>query len=148
MRTERAKNILYWITTVLGPASFVMGGVLQLTRSSEVTAAFQHLGYPIYFASILGAWKIAGAVVTVVPRMPRLKEWAYAGFFFDLTAASLSHGFSGDGLVNIIEPLVFLGLVMASWALRPSDRRLAPALAGSVAFRRAPAGLSAVDVQA
>jgi uncharacterized membrane protein YphA (DoxX/SURF4 family) len=116
---------LYWVTTILGPASFVMGGVIQLTHAPEVATTLNHLGYPLYFATILGIWKILGAVTTVVPGLPRLKEWAYAGFVFDLTAAAASHAYAGDALSDIIAPLVFLVPVLLSWALRPDGRRLA-----------------------
>jgi len=83
-----------------------------------------HLGYPLYFASILGFWKLAGAIAIVAPGFPRLKEWAYAGFFFNLTAAAASQAAVGGSAADVIAPLVFLALVMASWALRPSSRTL------------------------
>src|SRR5258707_608724 len=86
-----------------------------------------HLGYPAYFAWILGVGKLLGAIIIAVPGLPRLKEWAYAGFFFDLTAAAFSRASVGDGAADIIAPLVFLALVLASWALRPTSRRLATA---------------------
>jgi hypothetical protein len=128
MRNERIasriKTIAYWTTTILGPASFVIGGVISLTGGPEVATALNHLGYPAYFALILGVSKLAGAVVTVVPGVPRLKEWAYAGFFFDLTAAAYSHAAVGDSTADVVGPLVFLALVAASWALRPAGRRL------------------------
>jgi hypothetical protein len=90
-----------------------------------VVATLRHLGYPAYFALILGLGKLLGAVAIVMPRFPRLKEWAYAGFFFDLTAGAYSRAAVGDSAVDIIAPLVFLALTMASWALRPDSRRLA-----------------------
>ena len=125
MRNDKIKNIAFWITTVLGPASFVIGGVLHLTQTEQVVSVMNHLGYPAYFASILGIWKLLGAIAIVVPRFPRLKEWAYAGFFFDLTAAAVSRAAVGDSAGDILAPLVFLALVLASWALRPASRRLA-----------------------
>jgi DoxX-like family len=60
----------------------------------------------------------------LVPGFPRLKEWAYAGFFFELTGAAASHAFVGNDVGQIPAPLGFLALVMASWALRPASRRL------------------------
>jgi uncharacterized membrane protein YphA (DoxX/SURF4 family) len=125
MTKEQIKNTAYWIATILGPASFVIGGVLNLTQSKEVVSVMNHLGYPAYFASLLGAWKLLGAIVIVVPRFPRLKEWAYAGFFFDLTAAAVSRAAVGDRAADIVAPLMFLALVLASWALRPASRTLA-----------------------
>ncbi len=129
--SERTRTIAYWITTVLGPASFVVGGTLFLTRGDEQVAVLAHLGYPAYMLTILGVWKWLGAIAIVAPGLPLLKEWAYAGFFFDLTGAAASHAFAGDAPGDVVAPLVFLVLVMASWALRPPSRRLAgtPALA-------------------
>ena len=126
-RNERVRSVAYWATTILGPASFVYGGILNIARSPEAVAGVQHLGYPLYFATILGVWKVLGAITIVAPRLPRLKEWAYAGFFFDLTGAAASRVFVGDGLAEgggVVAPLVFLALVMASWTLRPASRRL------------------------
>jgi uncharacterized membrane protein YphA (DoxX/SURF4 family) len=125
MKNEPIKNIAYWVTTIFGPASFVIGGVLHLTRAEQVMSGLSHLGYPAYFASILGLWKLLGAIAVVMPRFPRLKEWAYAGFFFDLTAAAVSRAAVGDSASDIVAPLVFLVLVLASWALRPASRKLA-----------------------
>lgn len=123
-RQSTLRRVAFWATTLLGPSSFVIGGVLHLQGGKEVIAGLHHLGYPTYFASILGVWKILGAVTITVPGLPRLKEWAYAGFFFDLTAAAASRAFSGDGVGDVVAPLVFLALVMASWALRPQSRML------------------------
>jgi hypothetical protein len=124
MTKERARTIAYWVTTILGPTSFVIGGVINLMRDEQAVATLQHLGYPAYFASILGAGKLLGAIVITMPRVPRLKEWAYAGFFIDLTAAAISRAAVGDSAADIIAPLGFLALVLASWALRPADRKL------------------------
>ena len=124
MNDGKAKTIAYWTTTILGPASFVVGGYLHVMRVDYIVATLGHLGYPPYLATIIGVWKLLGAITTVVPGLPRLKEWAYAGFFFDLTGAAASHAFSGDGAGKIITPLFFLALVMASWALRPASRML------------------------
>ena len=125
MKTARIRTTAYWVATVLGPASFIVGGVLGVTHEASVMSTLEHLGYPPYFATISGAWKVMGALAIVAPGLPRLKEWAYAGFFFELTAAAASRAFVGDGAVDIIAPLVFLALVAASWALRPASRTLA-----------------------
>lgn len=124
MTKERMKNIAYWVTTILGPASFVIGGYLHLVHSDQVMGTIQHLGYPAYFATLLGIGKLCGAIITVIPRFPRLKEWAYAGFFIDLTSAAASSAFSGESLGVIAQPFLYLVLVMASWALRPPSRKL------------------------
>ncbi|MGO4499078.1 DoxX family protein [Paenibacillus sp. 2RAB27] len=82
------------------------------------------LGYPEYILTILGFWKLMAVIAILIPRFPRLKEWAYAGFFFELSGAAASHILNGDSLALAAQPLVFLALVMASWALRPRSRKL------------------------
>ena len=124
MTRSNAKTIAYWVVTIFGPASFVIGGYLHLTRDPQVMATLAHLGYPAYFATILGTWKLLGAIAIVIPGFPRVKEWAYAGFFFDLTGAAATRAFVGDGVADIVAPLVFLGLVMASRALAPARRKI------------------------
>lgn len=134
MTYQKARKIAFWTATILGPSSFVIGGVLNLSQSNEALEALQHLGYPAYFALVLGFWKLAGAIAITVPGLPRLKEWAYAGFMFNLTSAAISHAASGDGVGDVIAPLVFLALVLTSWALRPASRTLAaPAAAPAAA---------------
>jgi uncharacterized membrane protein YphA (DoxX/SURF4 family) len=73
------------------------GGVGDILRTQPVVDGMTHLGYPAYFCVILGVWKVLGAVAVLVPRFPRLKEWAYAGAVFELTGASASHLAVGDG---------------------------------------------------
>ena len=124
MKQQTIKTVAFWATTILGPTSFVIGGVLSIQQSPEVVTGMQHLGYPLYFATLLGVWKLLGAIAITVPGLPRVKEWAYAGFAFDLTAAVVSHAAVGDPAVEVGAPLVFLALVAASWALRPASRRL------------------------
>jgi hypothetical protein len=85
------------------------------------------LGYPLYFFAILGFWKVAGAIAILVPRFPRLKEWAYAGIFFDLTGAAVScaavGGYGAYGF-HVIAPLLLTAFTVASWALRPQSRTI------------------------
>ena len=91
-----------------------------------------HLGYPPFFPTVLGTWKLLGAFAILIPRLPRLKEWAYAGMIFDLTGAAASRGFAGDGPALFAIPLVIAMLVLASWRLRPPTRqRSSPAMARS-----------------
>jgi uncharacterized membrane protein YphA (DoxX/SURF4 family) len=118
------KTIGYWVLTAVTALAFLGGGMGDVTHAAQVMEAMGKLGYPAYFATILGAWKLLGAVAILAPGFPRLKEWAYAGIFFDLSGAALSHASSGDPAVKIMTPLFILGFAMASWALRPSSRRL------------------------
>lgn len=123
-KRQKLRTIAYWVTTILGPASFVIGGTLFLAGAEQPSTALASLGYPPYLLKILGVWKILGAVASVAPGLPRLKEWMYAGFFFELTGAAASHALAGHSIGKVLEPVPFLVLVAASWALRPASRRV------------------------
>jgi len=120
----KTRALPYWITTGLFALPLTFSGLSGLSRAPQMVAGMQHLGYPTYFLSILGTWKLLGVVALLVPGFPRLKEWAYAGFTFSLTGAAASHLASGDGLGGALPPVVLLGLLLASWSLRPAARRL------------------------
>jgi uncharacterized membrane protein YphA (DoxX/SURF4 family) len=120
----KARTIGYWVCTVLIALSFLSGGLAQLLQVPQSVEGLTRLGYPIYFIQLLGVWKVLGAVAILVPRFATLKEWAYAGMFFDLTGASISHAAMASELRHVIVPLVLAGLVVASWALRPESRKL------------------------
>jgi len=83
------------------------------------------LGYPTYFMTIIGTWKLLGVAALLAPRQPLLKEWAYAGFAFNLAGATASHVFSGDPLGVFARPAIILAIGAASYLLRPAERRLA-----------------------
>ncbi len=85
--SSRSHIIAYWVTTALVVSELALGGVWDILRAPQVRGLIERLGYPLYFLVILGIWKLLGAVALVIPRFPRLKEWAYAGVFFDLTGA-------------------------------------------------------------
>ena len=126
-KAERNRAIAYWVTTALLVFELVLGGVWDVLRVPHVRAVMERLGYPTYFVVILGVWKLLGAVALVIPRFPRLKEWAYAGMVFNLTGALVSHVASGDIEVG---PMVYLvvmtGVTAVSWSLRPASRRSFP----------------------
>ena len=126
-KTSRTARIAYWVATGAVAAAFAVPGVANLARAPHIAQDMAHLGYPIYFMTILGAWKILAAVAVLAPRLPRLKEWAYAGMIFDLTGAAISRAVAHDGPVMIIVPLLIAGVVIASWALRPEERVLGKA---------------------
>ena len=128
----KTKSVAYWITTIL-VAFFMTGGVSQIFQyRANPHGVVPALGYPMYFFLILGVWKVLGAIAILVPRFPRLKEWAYAGIFFDLTGAAAScaavGGYGAYGF-HVLAPLIIAGLAVASWALRPPSRTIAPSLA-------------------
>ena len=83
-----------------------------------------HLGYPVYFLTILGVWKILGVVAVLIPKFPLLKEWAYAGFFFVMSGAMISHIFIGDPASELIPSLLLLILTLISWYFRPASRKI------------------------
>jgi uncharacterized membrane protein YphA (DoxX/SURF4 family) len=118
--TTRTKKVFYWLSTGLAGLALTAAGVTSLMRTPQMVATMSHLGYPSYVATILGTWKLLGVLAIVTPGFPRLKEWAYAGFFFDLTGAAMSHAASGDPVRVVIVPLVLLVAVMVSWALQPA----------------------------
>jgi len=129
------RAVAYWICTVLVAFVFLSGGAANLWRPPQVLEGMTHLGYPPYFVLILGAWKLLGGIVILLPGLALLKEWAYAGMIFDLTGATASHLAVGDSLFHVVTPLVIAAVVLASWALRPASRRLPRAGLGSEAAR-------------
>ena len=122
-----ARTIIYWTFTVLLAFELVSGSVWNLLQIEWVHVQLNHLGYPLYFAYILGVWQMGGAAVIIAPRFPRVKEWAYAGSFFEFSGAVASHLLAGDGVKVWLTPLVYATIVIVSWALRPADRRLSNA---------------------
>jgi len=124
----RAKGIAYWTMTIMVALPIGSGGIGQMAQfRGNPHGVVPILGYPMYFFLILGFWKFLGAIAIVVPRFPRLKEWAYAGIFFDLTGAAascaLSGGYGAYGF-HVIAPLIITGFTVASWALRPQRRAI------------------------
>ena len=123
MRSHKALAVGFWTSTALFALQMSFTAYAQL-RVPQVAQAFAHLGFPAYFRIELSWAKFGGVIALLVPMVPaRVKEWAYAGIFFDLTGASLSHLFANDP-VAAIAPAVLLVLTMASWSLRPESRRL------------------------
>jgi uncharacterized membrane protein YphA (DoxX/SURF4 family) len=126
--TERTKSVVYWMMTILVAFPIGSGGVMQVAHVKETVDGFVHiLGYPAYFVTILGVWKVLGAIAILMPAFPRLKEWAYAGIMFDLTGAAWSNaavgGYGAYGF-HILAPLIIAGFTVASWALRPESRKI------------------------
>jgi DoxX-like family len=124
----KSKSIAYWITTALVAFFIGGGGLAQIWQfRASPHGVVPLLGYPMYFFLILGIWKVLGAIAILAPRFPRLKEWAYAGIFFDLTGAAASCaavGGYGAYAFHVLSPLVIAGLTIGSWALRPQSRTI------------------------
>jgi uncharacterized membrane protein YphA (DoxX/SURF4 family) len=122
-RDTRARVSAYWIATTLIAFAIVSGGLAQACGVPETVQGVVSLGYPAYFVTILGAWKLLGGLAILAPRTPRLKEWAYAGIVFDLSGAALSYVAVGRP-TEITAPVVLLAIALVSWTLRPMSRRL------------------------
>ena len=131
-----ARSLTYWTATTLVALAFLTGGAAYLLRVEEPVAGMIALGYPVYFVTLLGAWKVLGGLAILAPGLPRLKEWAYAGIAFDLTGAAVSHAATGDPAGKVIAPLVILGIAAVSWALRPESRALGEPASGKSAWPR------------
>jgi uncharacterized membrane protein len=119
-----AKSIAYWVTTGLVASAMFSGGIAELTQRPETIDGMKQLGYPVYFVMIIGFWKILGSLALLAPGLPRLKEWSYAGLFFNMTGAAVSHLVSESATWHVPVTLGFAALVVASWALRPASRTL------------------------
>jgi hypothetical protein len=120
-----ARTVGYWTCTALVAFAFVSGGVVYVMRAPHALEGLQQLGYPVHFMVLLGVWKLLGGIAILLPRLPLVKEWAYAGILFDLTGASAAHVAMASDLRHVVVPLVIAALAAASWALRPASRRLA-----------------------
>ena len=121
--TKRNK-IIYWIATIWLALGMLSSGIVQLFKVKADIDFIIRLGYPIYFLTILGVWKILAVVALLIPKFPLLKEWAYAGFFLAMSGATFSHMASGSSVNEIFPPLLLLILTMASWYFRPADRKI------------------------
>ena len=122
--TPKSRQLAYWITTLIIAFSLISGGAAQAFGQHDTVAGVVRLGYPGYFVTLLGVWKVLGGLAILAPGLPRLKEWAYAGAVFDLTGAGISSAASGLGARHVIVPFALAVLAFASWALRPATRRL------------------------
>jgi uncharacterized membrane protein YphA (DoxX/SURF4 family) len=127
----KTKLIGYWVTTTAISLEALAGGVTDIIHGpallfagDPVVHVLARLGYPVYLLTILGVWKLLGTIALLVPRFPRLKEWAYAGTFLAYVGAAASWAARGGGIGDIIAPLTLAVLTLASWALRPPSRIL------------------------
>jgi len=125
------KVVAYWVVTVLIALETLVGGVTDLIHGRSILVAgppvadvVTHLGYPLYFLGIIGVWKLLGGITLLVPGYPRLKEWAYAGIFFELSGAAASWLACEHNMGEAVAPMLLALLALGSWALRPPNRLL------------------------
>ena len=128
--TNRNK-LIYWGSTLWLASGMLATGVQQLAHARVEGAVappgvdgITHLGYPVYFLTILGIWKILGVAAMLSPKTAQLKEWAYAGFFFTMSGAIFSHVAVGDQPKDIFPAVLLLVLTVVSWYFRPADRKI------------------------
>ncbi len=124
--TKRNK-IIYWIATLWLGLGMLSTGAVQLFRMKTGAGgvdSITHLGYPLYFLTLLSVWKISGVIAVIIPKFPLVKEWAYAGFFFAMSGAIFSHIESGDPVNEIFPSVLLLSLTVISWYFRPAERKI------------------------
>lgn len=110
-------KITYWITTGLLAAMMLLSAIPGIMGSPDSVAFFRQLGYPDYLLMFLSIAKLLGAIVVLIPGFPRLKEWVYAGFTYDLIGAFYSCIAIGLPIVGCIPILIGLALVAASYIM-------------------------------
>ncbi|WP_084510833.1 DoxX family protein [Nocardia lijiangensis] len=120
----RGVTVGFWIATGIVTSVLVSGGIADLLRRGGTVAGMLELGYPEYFIPILGVCKILGASAILAPGFRRLKEWAYAGAFYNFAGAFASHVASGSSTAHLLWTAAFALCVLISWSLRPTSRRL------------------------
>jgi len=123
MTTEKRNKIIYWIATLWLSLGMTATGIVQILKIEEETAMMARLGYPVYFLTILGVWKLLGVIAVLIPKFPVVKEWAYAGFFFAMSGAIFSHLSLDDAAVDLFGPSLLLMLTITSWYFRPASRK-------------------------
>ncbi|MEH6703520.1 MAG: DoxX family protein [Galbibacter orientalis] len=124
MDATKRNKIIYWIATIWLALGMVSTGIVQLIKLEEEVEVINALGFPTYLLTILGVWKILGTIAVLLPKLPLLKEWAYAGFFFAMTGAAISHLIVGDEIITLFGPILLVALTIISWYFRPNSRKL------------------------
>lgn len=120
---KKREKIIYWVATLWLSLGMVSTGIVQFLHVKEEVDLFTHLGYPVYFLTLLAVWKFLGVIAVLVPKFPLVKEWAYAGFFFAMTGALISHLVLGDQAKEYFGPALLLILTVVSWYFRPPERK-------------------------
>ena len=122
---EKRNKIIYWVSTGLLAFGMFSSSLAQITHAKYMVDIIVPLGYPLYFMYIIGIWKILGVIVILIPRFTLLKEWAYAGFFFLMTGAFISHLACGDDSIKaLIGPFMQTVFIILSWYFRPANRKI------------------------
>jgi len=120
----KKNKIVYWVVTLWLALGMLSTGIVQLLQTKEEVNMMTDLGYPLYLLTILGIWKILGVITVLIPKFPLLKEWVYAGFFFAMSGAVVSHLANGDNAKEFFGPILLLILTFISWYFRPENRKI------------------------
>lgn len=120
----RRNKIIYWIATIWLTLGMVSTGAVQISGTKTAIDLITNLGYPVYLITILGVWKFLGSTIVLLPGLPLLKEWAYAGFFFAMSGAAFSHIAAGSSINELLPSLLLLLLTGVSWYCRPANRKV------------------------
>ncbi|ASW73467.1 hypothetical protein IQ37_15495 [Chryseobacterium piperi] len=123
-KSQKRNKIIYWIFMLWLSLGMISTAIVQLLKNKDEVENFTSLGYPIYLMIIIGVWKILGVIAVLIPKTPLLKEWAYAGFFFVMSGAIISHMASDHNFSKIFASLLLLILTIISWYFRPADRKM------------------------
>jgi uncharacterized membrane protein len=121
---KKRNKIIYWVATIFLSFGMLAGGIQQVLQIGGYNEIVTKLGYPLYLLSIIGTWKIIGVVAILIPKYKLVKEWAYAGFFFVMTGAAISHIIVGQPFVEAMPAIVLLVTIVVSWYFRSADRKL------------------------
>ena len=122
-KQKKIKTIAYWVVSGLLVFQLAFSGIGALIKLDFLVESMRHLDLPLYIMNILGSAYVLGAITIIVPGFLKLKEWAYAGVVFAMTAALLSHIMIGDGFEEAFPAAGILSLNVASYLLRPDNRR-------------------------
>ncbi len=128
---SKRNKIIYWVATIWLALGMSATGIQQLLKlrldgalSPPGVYGITNLGYPVYFLTLIGVWKLLGVIALLAPKLPLLKEWAYAGFIFLTTGAIYSHIAVGHAAGEIFPASLLLVLTIISWHFRPESRKM------------------------
>ncbi len=122
---KKRNLIIYWAATTLLCFGMLGSGLAQILHAKDMITLITPLGYPLYFLYIIGIWKVLAVIAILIPGFKLIKEWAYAGLFFVMTGALVSHLSVGHyGLQEIIGPLMQTIFIILSWYFRPANRKI------------------------
>src|SRR3989344_75538 len=108
-------KIIYWASTILFVLANLFSGITSIMQTEPGVELMKGLGYASYVLVILGVAKVLGSIALLQDKYRTLKEWAYAGFTFDILGASASFAFTMSPISAVISPLIFLAVMFVSY---------------------------------